>query len=341
MNRIKNQIEAQIQEIVFFGSLILSVSIFLSGIFYIALSTETLGFLLGHFGAASVQGLFSAFGYGFFYLAVIALHMGYVTNYHVFNLRDFKREAAVLSYSLFAHLLILSLFSSLLTVFQVYLEIPNTQSLTHGTGGMMGALFGRHLYAALGIYGSLILILAFKIATAIVAEFFELHDLVRVVRQTTQKTAQVTVNGAKTLNAHLLNGAQFIINGQEFSEATAAGSQFMARSFNKANHIFTEHFHIYRDESKKEEPTADLEEKKDVKVTPKAEAKKVKMTSAMATRSEKLMNSLKELKKMTVINKSAKPARKSTKKTTAPVAKAVKPVEKTTSKKKSSNVKAK
>jgi hypothetical protein len=339
MERIKSQVEAQIQEIIFFGSLILAFSMFLSGIFYLALSPETLVFILGQFGATIAHGLFSFFGYGFFYFTVMALHMGYVTNFHVFNFRDFKREYPVLMYSAFAHLLILSLFSTLLTVFQVYLEIPSSPALTHGAGGMMGALFGPHFYSALGIYGSFLLLIALKIATAIATGFFEIPDMVIAMKSASRTTARVSVKGAKRLNSSLINGAQFFLKGGEFSEAAAMSSRGISRSLNRANHIFTEHFHIYRDDSAQEEQKKDVKtEKKDkkdakeaVKLDAKPAAKKAKVTGAMASQSEKLMNSLKELKKMATLRK---PSLEKV------AVKAVKPVEKA-GKKKTPAVKAK
>lgn len=355
MYKMKQQIEGQIQEIVFFGSLLISFSIFLSGSLYLALSTESLTFILGHFGATVDHALFSVFGYGFFYLAVMALHLGYVTNFHVFNFKDLKREYPVLLYSLFAHVLILSLFSTLLSVFQVHLELSSSQELTHGSGGFIGSIFGGHIYAALGLYGSVLVLLGFKLATSVVAGFFEISDIVTTVKIASQHTRHYTVKGAKALNASMINGVEFIIKGHDMAEATAHASSstkaWVSRSINRANHIFTEHMHIYkREETEVEEPVQKnlkiektekvvskdsklvvkkakasdkslekaqekLQEKLSEKTASKASAKTVdkvdlkakapikaaKATSATATRSEKLMSSLKSLKKMATL----------------------------------------
>jgi hypothetical protein len=179
------------------------------------------------------------------------------------------------------------------------MEIPAGGSLARGAGGFMGSIFGGHLYMAMGVYGSLLLLAVFQIVTAIVAGFFELQDVLLALKSTSKTTAHLSIKGAKHMNNALLNGAQFILKGNEFSEATAASAgRMMARSMNKANHIFTEHFHIYREE----EPVVEAKiEKNDRKETVRPAVKKA--ASAMALRSEKLMASLKELKKMTAMKK--------------------------------------
>jgi len=330
MERIKNQIEAQIQEIVFFGSLILSFSVFLSGIFYLTMGPATLVLILGQFGAAIDHALFATFGYAFFYLAVIALHLGYIANYHVFNFKDLKREYPVLVYSLMAHLLILSLFATSLSVFQVYLQVPSTEALAHGAGGFMGALFGGAAYSALGIYGSILLLMGFTLATGLVAEFFELPDLLIAIRTGSTTLFRVTVKGLKQLNALALNGMQFVLKGHDLHEATAMSSHHAGRIMSRANHIFTEHFHIYRGHQAEEkiEKTEKVEKKKPVlkvekvavaktaeKTADKSSSKKAKMASAMSAQSEKLMNSLKELKSIKLFKKTAKPVVKASAKT--------------------------
>ena len=59
MYKLKNQIEGQIQEIVFFSSLLLAFSVFISGISYLALGSSGLELVIGSFGASIDRGFFS------------------------------------------------------------------------------------------------------------------------------------------------------------------------------------------------------------------------------------------------------------------------------------------
>lgn len=243
MHKLKMQIEGQLQEIVFFFSLLLSFSVFISGVFTLALTPDSVVFILGSFGAGANLAIFQLVGYGFFYVAVMALHMGYVTNMHIFKLDDFKREGRVLSYSLIAHLIILSLLASLLSVFQIYLQIPTGHILSHGAGGLLGNAFGQILYSGLGLYGSVIVLLLVAFVAAIMAGFFQLPDVLTLIKEAKSQTKNATVDGARTLNHSIANASQFLFRNYKLASAHAATSskQWMVESYQN----FSDKIHSY------------------------------------------------------------------------------------------------
>lgn len=269
MHKFKMQIEGQIQEIVFFFSLLLSFTVFISGIFFLALTPESVVYILGTFGSAINQGLFTTFGIGFFYFAVMALHMGYVTNMHVFSFKDFKREYLVLGYSALAHIIILTMLSTILAVVQIYFEMPNGELLNRGTGGIIGNAFGQILYSGLGVYGSVLFLMIVAFATSLIAGFYELNDVLTVLKDGTVIAKVQTVKTARKINQSMIQAVEFILKDHEVatpSMSFAGSKAWMSQSLNKANNFFTDHFHIH----------ADFFERKtsEVKETTKAVAKK-------------------------------------------------------------------
>ncbi|MBY0314708.1 MAG: DNA translocase FtsK 4TM domain-containing protein [Bdellovibrionales bacterium] len=276
--KLKHSIESQLQEIVFFFSLMLAFSLFLSGVFYLTLSTESLTYILGSFGAALDAGLFSLLGYAFFYLTVISLHMGYITNFHVFSFRDFKLQGSLLGLSLLAHAIIMVLFAVTLSVIQVFLEIPATVSLKYGSGGFVGLHLGHLLYSGLGLYGSILLLALGMISAAVIAGFFELTEVFSAIKSAAILSRNASIKGFKTANTSLLNGLQFLLRGNEISEAVVNSPAHTGKWISNSWHKATDHFHIYRrDEEtqdvKKEEKKVEVK-KKDVKKEIKKESKK-------------------------------------------------------------------
>lgn len=309
MYKLKNQIEGQIQEIVFFSSLLISFSIFISGLSYLVLGSSGLELVIGSFGASIDRGFFSAFGYGFFYLAFATLHLGSITNFHVFNFNDLKREYPVIAYSTLAHLILLTLFSNLLSIIQFALEIPASANLPYGAGGIVGSFIAKGLYSVAGIYGSIILILAFKLMTGLVAEFFELKDFHKLLKKAAHSFKRSSVRFMKTSNKQTYKMIQSFFKGNEFSEmafqSSTATKAWISNSVSRANNLFTEHFHIYN-----RPVTVSKEEAEKAKIIKKEEARK----KAAKTASEKLLEKKSPLKATTT--KLSKPTLKATTKQT-------------------------
>jgi hypothetical protein len=289
MYKLKNQIEGQIQEIVFFSSLLLAFSVFISGLSYLVLGSSGLELVIGSFGASIDRGFFSAFGYGFFYLAFAALHLGSITNFHIFNFTDLKREYPVLAYSALAHIILLTLFSNLLSIIQFALEIPASESLPYGAGGMVGSFIAKGLYSAAGVYGSILLIVTFKVITGLVAEFFELKDLHNFLKNTAQTTKRVSFRFAKSSNKQAIKLIQTFFGANEFSgmayQSSQATKHWISNSVNRANNLFTENFHIYQ-----RPVVVSKEETEKVKTIKKLEARK----KAARTATEKLLGTPKD-----------------------------------------------
>jgi hypothetical protein len=310
MYKLKNQIEGQIQEIVFFSSLLLAFSVFISGVSYLILGSSGLELVIGSFGASIDRGFFSAFGYGFFYLAFAALHLGSITNFHIFNFNDFKREYPVLAYSALAHLILLTLFSNLLSIIQFALEIPVSESMPYGAGGIVGSFIAKGLYSVAGIYGSILLILAFKVGTGLVAEFFELKDLHKLLKSAALTFKRQSLRFMKTSNKQTLKLIQSFFRGNEFSDMAFQSSQatkhWISNSVSRANNLFTEHFHIYQ-----RPVVISKEDAEKQKAEKKIEARK----KAAKTASEKLLRTSNpitkpELKQTAMAQKQPKPVAK-------------------------------
>ncbi len=265
MKKLKHQIEGQIQEVVFFSSLVIAFTVFVSGIAYLAFGGASLELILGSFGGHIERGFFSAFGYGYFYIAFAALHLGYITNFHIFNFNDLRRDYPVIAYSALAHGMLLTLFSNLLSVFQFSLNLPTLESLPNGAGGALGSFIAKGLYSVAGLYGSTLLILIFMVTTGLVAEFFELKDLHSTLRKTGLLSKQGLIKLFQFTQFGLTQLMNFFFKQSDFSEMAFQSSQatksWISNSVHRANNLFTEHFHIYTRPEHTEEVTSVIEEK--------------------------------------------------------------------------------
>ncbi len=305
MYKLKNQIEGQIQEITFFSSLLIAFTVFVSGVFYLALGSSSLQLVLGTFGATIDRAFFSAFGYGYFYLAFAALHIGYIANFHIFNFNDLKREYPVLAYSFLAHLILLTLFSNFLSVIQFSLEIPASETLPYGSGGIVGAFIAKGLYSVAGVYGSIVVLILFKVMTALVAEFFELKDLHQALRTTARVSRIQSVRLFKTINQSVIQLVQFFLKGSDFSDmayqSSNATKTWISNSAHKASHLFTEHFHIY---NRQEAPAKETVTENKEKVTKRKPIKaKTASEKLLASKGKKSMAVTKKEKVQTVKRK--------------------------------------
>ncbi len=321
MQKFKKQMEAQVQEIVFFASLLLSFTIFLSGIFFLSLTPESISFILGSVGSAIIQGLISTFGFAFFYLSIMSLHMGYITNMHVFTFKDFKREYHVLLLSAVAHIIILTMLATLLSVVQIYFEMPHGEVLNRGTGGLLGFAFGQILFAHLGLGGSILVLLSISFGVSLFAGFFSLQDVATVLKEGAIASKEISIKTAQALREVTLHIVSMINKEQQFATVSAhAGSStnnLMTNSMARANTFIANQIH----HSKKsisgllKQKSVKTNNVKKVDKTEKVE-EKTKMKKAVvrktATKALKIQNSLKSLtsrkpkKKIVAAKKSSK-----------------------------------
>lgn len=295
MLKLKQQIEGQLQEIVFFFSLLIAFTFFLSGILYLTLSADSLTYVLGQFGALVDYGLFAFLGYGYFYLTVMTLHMGYVTNFHVFNFSDFKKQSSVLLYSFLAHSIVLVLFSNMLSVIQISLELTSSAQMANGAGGLVGHLLSPTLYANIGIYGSLLFLIALMSVTALLGGFFEIPDVVVAFKSASRTTKKATMFSLKSVNHSLVQSFHFLAKGNDMNEAmlSASSRNWISNSWNKANNLMTDHFHIY----KSEKPTIKIVEKKEEKAEKKVSKNETQKNADKKLVDKKLADKKASLKK--------------------------------------------
>lgn len=248
MLNIRKLMNAQIQEFVFFSSLAMAFTVLFSGILFISFDI----------GNLAINALFSLMGYTYFYFSVVFLHMGYVTNFHVFNLRDFKRQAPILVSALFAHFVIVFLFSNLLTVIQISMGFSAGEMLVRGAGGWFGLLLSKALYLQLGAFGSLIALSALMIVTALLGGFFDIPEVVSVVNDTPSNPQKKT-SLTKSQTSSFIAGLQLLTRSEE-NTVTNQGSMartWMAGPINKAHHFVADQFPV----SKKNETAVKKNEK--------------------------------------------------------------------------------
>lgn len=266
------------------------------------LTPESVVYILGSFGSAINQGLFTTFGFAFFYLAVMILHMGYVTNMHVFSFKDFKREYQVLAISGVAHLIILMMFASIFSVVQIYFDIANSEVLSGGSGGIIGNAFGQILYSGLGVYGSVLLLLSAAFATSLMAGFYELNDVLATAKDIAVTTKVATFKAARKVNQGVVQSIEFILKDHEMATANvslSASKSWMSQSINKANSFFTDHFHVNTNF------TSFLDRKSDKKETAKKPAVK-KATTKSKVSALKTLTVRKSKKKIVATTKKSK-----------------------------------
>lgn len=250
MKRLKKKIEAQLQEIVFFFSLIVAFTVFVSGMFFLALSADNVVYVLGSVGSTLIHSSLSAFGLAFFYMSVIALHLGYITNIHVYRFADFKNEYHILSYSALAHIIILSLLSTALSVTHIYFNGSASDNLTHGLGGIVGLSLAQALYNGIGLYGSLLFLTVAAFATSIVANFFELRDVQNVTYTLgvhAKKWSLKVLHHLQESLSHFLN-ILFKQNKLAYAHNHLANSKdWISQSVNKANSFVAESLQLGSD----------------------------------------------------------------------------------------------
>lgn len=316
------RIEEQLHEIVFLTSVVTAFSIFLSGILYLFLSTNSLMYLLGEFGAQIQQGFFTGFGYAFFYLAVMILHLGHIFNLHIYRFKDIKIEYPVLAYSALAHMIILALFSSFLSVIQIYLDLPSRTALPYGSGGLAGLTMGGSLYQGIGLYGALIAIFAVGLITAMLADFINLPELLHTTKEVTKTTSRKTINGLRIANHNLQNQLQLLLQKGDLLPAHATGKSHKSKNW-ISRRMITDHFHIYPEimTDKKETVSKDTKIAKKKTTTrasnPKKKATKKKTKAAVISKKKTAKKTATKKKKVAKKATTTSRRKKSTRSTTS------------------------
>lgn len=249
MKRLKKKIEAQLQEIVFFFSLIVAFTVFVSGMFFLALSADNIVYVLGSVGSMIVHSSLSAFGLAFFYVSVMALHLGYITNIHVYRFADFKNEYHILSYSALAHIIILTLLSAALAVTQIYFNGSASENLNYGIGGFVGLSLAQALYHGMGLYGSLLILTIAAFAASIVANFFELRDVQNIVYTLGVYAKRGGINLLNYIQDSLLHLFNVLFKQNKLAYAhhqMENSKNWISQSVNKANNFVSEGLQLSR-----------------------------------------------------------------------------------------------
>ncbi len=325
MQKLKMQLERQIQEIVFFSSVLLGFSIVLSGIFSLVLTPDSLIYIIGSFGSSVVQSVITGLGFSFFYLAVIVLHMGYVINMNVFSFRDFKLQYEMLSITFVAHILILFCAASLFSVAQVSLEMPATEVLRGGLGGLVGYTFGNFFHAHLGVYGSSIILSAVAFGISILAGFYEINDVIDFGKHGAKSALHGFFAVGRGINEATDHLTAILTRDQRMVTANVgftASKSWMSHSLDKANSYVQERLQKSSSLFAKKSENKEKSSKKAVaKKTSAKPSEKIAEKSAAPKVSNKPA-SKESLAKATVAKQATKLSEKSTKVKTATSAKA-------------------
>ena len=169
-----SRLENSTQEIVFFVTLVSSLSLLIGGGFYLFLNDSTLTTFTGTIGKLFFAKLFDTIGFAAFLLGLGTLFIGKFLLPRSHNSKDILKLSPQLTILIIVQSLVVLMCASLLTVFEQYNQWQITQKLNYGAGGFLGWLLGGSLFKLFGLYGSIVFILTFSITVSIATGYMEL-----------------------------------------------------------------------------------------------------------------------------------------------------------------------
>lgn len=272
-----SKMETRFQEIVFLFTLALSMSLLVSGLFYLTITPEVAGALLGGFGYKAVSGLFFTFGYGYFLIPFLIIHIGDLILLRCLYLADFLRAKKHIFVIALIDITFLLILSSFLSVWQMYLQLPNTMSLSFGMGGTAGAMIGGNLFSFFGLFGALVTLMLSLFILFITFGIMEVVSFFLLVKEFILSCAIHLARSFRFIFKSLSMLAREFIDGsvssiEELSPKplTAGSGEVINVKLKSKPTVLTDHFHVYRSTLDMSVPAAEksIEESASVELAP-------------------------------------------------------------------------
>lgn len=288
----------QIKELLSVLSLISTLSLLLSGIFYLSLNTEALSLIVGQAGVVLLAGFFEVMGLSYFYLPVL------LTSLFVFSFKTFregkkkqKRNLLLLSEKAVAHSIILFSICSSLSVLHHYLGMNGSMKMPQSSGGLIGYFTGSLMYDSMGVFGSLMVLFSLTLFASLLADFFTMKD----IKTQSTKALKTTRKGAVTLSQSATEQLNQLVKllSRELAIAQPSGSKNVRLKratpkknnskkepltwMSRANTLITDHLHIYGERAE----ASNVKRKSAKKITVRKTSAKKKTTSKKKTAKKK------------------------------------------------------
>lgn len=271
-----SKMETRFQEIVFLLTLAGSMSLLISGVFFLTISPEVASSLLGGLGYKIVSQLMSTFGYGYFLIPFLIIHIGDLILLRCLFLADFLRARKHILLTTSIDAVFLLILSSFLSVWQLYLGLPNTLAMPSGMGGLAGSLVGGNLFSLFGLLGALVslmlslfvLFITFGIME-VVSFFFLVKEFLMECAIRLTKSIKFIIQSTSMLIKEFVDGSVVSIDDLRPQAIPAASSSTESKviqsKFKSKPAIITDHFHVYR--SSVELNSSSLNESRELSLT--------------------------------------------------------------------------
>ena len=200
------KIETKTQEVVFLGTVLLSVSLVLGTLFYIYLNPDKFISLTGSLGGHGLKKICESFGLGVFILSWGIFTWGQYTIRMFPTFVDIKSGFVRISLNLVAKIYIAVLVSTYLVIGSKSLKIAGPKNFGHGIGGIIGEFLGGLLFVKFGIYGSLLLLTLLVMVVGVISGRFHLVNAIYEIQDVLGRLKAYTFNGFREIYSRLNSG---------------------------------------------------------------------------------------------------------------------------------------
>lgn len=201
-----SRLETRFQEIIFLLTIMFALSVAVGGALYIYLTPANMIHATGLTGSYLVRLGFSSFGYTYFFIVILSLHMGHLLLATAHQVRDIGQNMPIYLRNLAIYTTMMMLFSSFSTVLEQYNHWESAKILFHGYGGMVGTLMGGLLYKNFGLFGALVLLFSATSIIGISAGYMEIVHSFYVMKDILKEIShniRVTVPAFAKVVGHL------------------------------------------------------------------------------------------------------------------------------------------
>lgn len=233
-----SRLETRFQEIVFLLTITFALSVAVGGVLYLHLATANFLNATGVTGSYFVRLGFSSLGYTYFFLVILALHMGHLVLATAHQVRDLGQNFSIYFRNIVIYTTILMLISSFLTVLEQYSHWQAAEQFFHGYGGLVGSLVGGLLYKNFGLFGALVLLFSAASVIGISAGYMEIVHSFYVMKDIFKEISR---------NLHIAVPAFFKVLGHIATDFLDKKPQFAhAGGAPREKRTFIESHRIYR-----------------------------------------------------------------------------------------------
>ena len=194
------RLETHTQEVLAFLAGVAALTIWGGSYFFLEFPIKELTRFTGDFGTQSLRFLFNELGYATLLMGLSFLFLGQYLIRRVIEPKDLLHSIKKIIFQVLVHVCILVVAASILTVIQKYTLFANNLRLINGAGGLAGTVIGGSLYASVGLFGSLVILIGIILVSGIISGHLELIGIfLFIVEYTTWTLREIKIH---TLEAY-------------------------------------------------------------------------------------------------------------------------------------------